>query len=74
MNDHQHLFQYAVLYHPKASKDDVERGVRPKSVLVTEPTTILAGSDKEVAMMAARSIPEEHTEHLEDVEVLVRPF
>jgi hypothetical protein len=68
------LFQYAVVFHPKATKDEVERGIRPKSVVVTDITTVLAGSEQEVAMLAARSVGTEYVDHLEDVEVLVRPF
>lgn len=68
------LFEYAVIYHPKQTKEQNDRGESPKSVLVTSPTTQLAGSDDEVSIIAARSIPPEHLEHLEDVEIVVRPF
>jgi hypothetical protein len=68
------LFEYAVLYHPKQTKEQHDRGENPKSVLVTEPTSILAGSDDEVSILAARSIPPEHLSHLDDIEITVRPF
>lgn len=68
------LFEYAVLYHPKQTKEQHDRGEVPKSVLVTEPTSILAGSETEVSILAARSVPAEHVDHLEDVEIVVRPF
>lgn len=68
------LFQYAVLFHPKATKEQIERGERPKSIVLTEPTTKLAGSEQEIAILAARSVPADYTDKLEDVEIVVRPF
>lgn len=69
------LFQYAVIYHPRQTKDQVERGESPKSVIITDLTTKLAKSEQEVAMLAARSITgDEYLADLENVEVLVRPF
>lgn len=68
------LFQYAVLFHPKPTKEQVETGARPKSVVVTELQTILAGSPEEVGMLAARSIDQQYVDKLENVEILVRPF
>lgn len=65
------LFEYAVIYHPcKKDKDAEEK----KSVLVKVPTTILASDDKEVAIKAARDIPDEYIDKLEDIEIVVRPF
>lgn len=68
------LYEYAVLYHPKQTKEQADRNETPKSVLVTSPQTVLAGSDEEVRIMAARSIPAEHLDHLDDIEIAVRPF
>lgn len=68
------LFQYAVLHHPAPTKDEADRGVTPPSVLVTDLTTTLANDDKEVAIRAARSIPEAYNDKLAEVEILVRPF
>ena len=68
------LFEYAVLHHPKQTKEQHDRGEQPKSVLVTAPTSILSGSEGEVSILAARSVPEEHLDHLEDIEIVVRPF
>jgi hypothetical protein len=70
----QQLFQYAVLFHPKPTKDQIETGERPKSVVVTDITTILAGSEQEVGMLAARSVGTAYEDKLEDVEILIRPF
>jgi hypothetical protein len=68
------LFEYAVLYHPKATKDEVERGVSPKSVLVSPPKTVLAATDKEVGIVAAKTLDESYMDKLEDVEIVIRPF
>lgn len=68
------LFEYAVLYHPKQTKEQNDRGEQPKSIVLLNPTSILAGSEQEVSIMAARSVPVEHVDHLEDIEIVVRPF
>lgn len=68
------LFEYAVLYHPQQTKEQHDRGEEPKSVLIVSPTSILAKTDDEVSIQAARAIPEEHLIHLDDVEICVRPF
>jgi hypothetical protein len=69
------LFEYAVLYHPKEKKDAAGNPLETKkSLIVTPLTTILAGSDKEVAMLAAKAIPAEYDDKLEDVEIAIRPF
>jgi hypothetical protein len=68
------LFEYAVLYHPKATKAQIDAGDTPKSVLVTHPTSILATADQEVSIHAARSVPDTYLDKLENVEIVVRPF
>ena len=67
------LYEFAILYHPKPRKKSGEE-VQGKSVLLTEPTRVLAASDAEVSILAAREIPAEYLDKLEDVEILVRPF
>jgi hypothetical protein len=68
------LFEYAVLYHPKPTKEQNDRGETPKSVVLIEPRTVLAMDESQAAMLAARAIPETHVEKLDDVEICVRPF
>jgi hypothetical protein len=69
------LFQYAVLYHPREKKDAAGNPTETKkSILVTPVTNILATSDKEVGILAARSLPEEYLDKLDDVEIIVKPF
>jgi hypothetical protein len=68
------LFEYAVLYHPRATKEQRDAGETPKTVLVNDIKTTLAESDKEVGILAARALPEEYLTKLEDVEIVIRPF
>ena len=74
MADKSKFYQYVVIYHPKATKDQIETGERPKSIVVTDITSVLAGSEQEVGMLAARSVDEKYLTHLEDVQIIVRPF
>jgi len=68
------LFEYAVLYHPKPTKEQAERNETPKSEILIEPKRVLALNDSQVATLAARSIPEDYIDKLDDVEIVVRPF
>lgn len=68
------LFEYAILYHPKVVKDANGNETQGPDKLLVQPTHVLATSEKEVAMRAAREIPEEYLTKLDEVEVCVRPF
>jgi len=68
------LFEYAVLYHPKPTKEQNDRGETPKSEVLIVPTSVLAASPDQVSVLASRAIPESHVDKLEDVEIVVRPF
>ena len=68
------LFEYAVLFHPKPEKDGAGKEIPGKSVILRKPEQTLAGSADEVSILAARSIPEEYLDKLEDVEIVIRPF
>lgn len=69
------LFDYAVLYHPKPTKDASGNDTTPDSeVLTVSSGPVLANDEKEVAMRAARAVPEAYAEKLDRVEVIVRPF
>lgn len=67
------LFEYAVLYHPKRTKEQQDLGTYPKSEILVKPTVVL-GSEAEIPMVAARAIPNSHQDRLEDIEIVVRPF
>jgi len=69
------LFEYAVLHHPTPTKDQTERGESPKSELISEGLRLVVAIDeKQVAVLAARSLGDEYVEKLHEVEILVRPF
>jgi hypothetical protein len=68
------LFEYAVLYHPKPTKEQNDRGETPKSEVLIEPKSVLATSPEQVSILAGRSIPDTHVDKLEDIEIIVRPF
>lgn len=68
------LYEYAVIFNPVATKDQQERGEKPKSELIVDVTRVLARDDKEASMLAARAIPETYTDKLDRVEIALRPF
>jgi hypothetical protein len=65
------MFEYAVWKDEKRDKDD---NVVDEAKVLVEITAVLARSDKEVAMRAARDIPEEEMAHIDRIQVLVRSF
>lgn len=68
------MFEYAILHHPKPTKEQAERNETPKSVVLVPPTSALAATDAQVSILAARAIAEGHIDHIEDIEIIVRPF
>ena len=68
------LFEYAVLYHPKPTRDQLDAGVTPTSVVVQEPKRILATNQTEISILAARELPADYLNRLNEIEILVRPF
>jgi hypothetical protein len=67
------IFEYAVLFHPKPKKvgDDT---VTDPSLIIVDVKRVVAQTDNEVAIKAAREIPEEYLDKLEQVEIAIRPF
>lgn len=68
------LFEYAIIHHPKVVKDSSGNETQGPDMLIQEPKHVMANSDKEVAMRAAREIPDSFLSKLEEVEICVRPF
>ena len=64
------LFEYAVVHHPT----DDEGKPSGKSKIIVDLQRVLAASEQEAVITAARKIPEEYLNALEDVEIIVRPF
>lgn len=68
------LYEYAVIFNPLPTKDQADRGEKPKSVLIVDVSRTLANDDKEAMMLAARAIPNDYTDKLDRVEIALRPF
>lgn len=67
----ERLFQYAIIKHP--TSEGGKAGER--SEMITEPTKFfLARSESEVSMIAIKTIPEEHMQDVDRLEVAVRLF
>jgi hypothetical protein len=67
-------YEYIIVFYPIPTKDEVERGVTPKAKLLIGPEGTMASNDREAGLIAARSIPEEYVEKLEQIDVILRPF
>jgi hypothetical protein len=65
------LFQYAVLKHPKKTNDSKEEGT---TIVLVQPTTVLAVDEKTAAIKVARAIPEAEIENLENIEIILQSF
>jgi hypothetical protein len=70
----QKLFEFAVIYTPALTKEQREAGEKAKSKLVVDVTRVLANDEAEVNMLAARAIPVDYADKLQQVEIAVRPF
>lgn len=68
------LFEAAIIYNPQQTKEQHERGEKPKSEIVVPIRTLLVGSEKEADIQAARLIPEMYLDKLECIEIALRPF
>lgn len=68
------LFSYAVLFHPKPTKDPAGNDTTPKSEILIKPTDILATTADQVGMVATRQIPKEYEDRLDLCEVIVKSF
>lgn len=68
------LFEAAIIYTPLQTKEQHERGEKPKSELVVPITTIIAGTEKEADIQASRLIPEKYLDQLSCIEIALRPF
>ena len=66
----ERLFQYAILLHP--TPEECRAGKRTE--LLGKVETLVARGTEEAVLHAARSIPAEHLDKLNRVEVAVRPF
>ena len=68
------LHEYVVIHHPKIKRDLAGNEELVKSKIVTDVTRVLAVTPEEVSIIAARSIPEEYLDRIDEIEIIVRPF
>ncbi len=64
------LFEYAVIFVPN---DKAVKAGAKASVLV-QPTTVLAEGEASVQILAAKKIPNDYDDRLDQVKIAVRPF
>ena len=70
----QVYYEYIILHHPAVSQREREDGVKKPSQVIKELNYMLAEDSKTVGLRAAREIPTEFIENLEEVEIIIRPF
>ena len=68
------LYEYALLFHPRIVKDAVGNETQGADTILSPPKFVLAKDENEVAITAARAIPEEYLDKLDQVEICVRSF
>ena len=66
------LYEFAVLFNPPKTVNGQDNTDKPK--VIVQPQTLLADSDSEAQIKAARAIPEEFIDRLDQVEIALRPF
>ena len=63
-------YEYMVIKHP----NDLESEEGLDSMVLVEKTFKMAKSEKVIGTLAARQIPEEHIEDIDQIEIIIRPF
>jgi hypothetical protein len=67
------IYEYAILFHHKARKVGEDHVTDPSQLLV-DVTRIVAKDEKSAQIIAARAIPAEYIDKLDQVEIALRPF
>jgi hypothetical protein len=68
------LFDYVVLYHYKVEKDNAGNDITKDSEVIVKADQMLANSADTVSKKAARLIPDQFENELNQCEIIVRPF
>ncbi len=63
------IYEYVVLHHETDDEGEVT-----VSTIIVDVARVLAASEQEVGMIAARAIPEDYADRLAEVEITIRPF
>lgn len=65
-------YQYVLVYQPKANAKS--ETVEHPRLLTDVPVLVLATDERTAALKAAKHIPAEFDECLDEIEVIIRPF
>lgn len=68
--ENSRIYIYAAVWYP--AEEQAKAGQKPK--LIVEPTYVLALHTEAVSLIAARAIPEEYTDNLDQISIAIRPF
>lgn len=68
------LFEYVLIHHAKQTKKNEDEGRGAKHSILQDVKRVLARDENEVLLIAAREIPTEYVDRLDEVQVAVRPF
>lgn len=68
------LFRIAAIYNPKESRDINGVDTTAPSVLIVQPTDVLATNSDEAKTLASRAIPADYIDKLSEVSILVKSF
>ena len=63
-------YQYLIIWNPTEQQEEDGQ----KSKIVSEIRTILARDERSATLIAARDIPKEYLEQIDQIEVALRPF
>ena len=64
----QRLFEFVVLWHPTEDDD------KSTSKIVVDRTMRLAKDEEAVGLFAAKQVPDQYADQLDNIEILIRPF
>ncbi len=70
----QKLFEYAVIFRPKAQKDNSGNDTTPNPEIIVPVTAVLAEDEAQVRLRAARAVSTDYDNKLDQIQVVVRPF
>lgn len=64
------LFQYAIMWLP----NEQQKKDGQKEKLIKDITSIMANDDKAANILAAKQIPDEYDNQLDQIQIALRPF
>lgn len=66
------LFEYAVVYTPLQTRDQLERGEKPKPQALVNLTATVTENVEEAFKVATLAIPKDYQDKLSQIKVIVR--